>query len=538
MNKSAQSKTCILIIHQNFPGQFRQIAAHLVGMPDVEVIGIGKDTAPGIPLIKCIKYRLQRIPSKNIHPYLCNMEAAVLHGQAVVKVLRQLKQEGFEPDVVLAHPGWGETLYLREVYPKVKLIHFCEWYYHPQGGDVGFDPEFPASIDDRLKVTTWNAHHLLSLEQCDIAISPTHWQKSQYPSIYHDKINVIHEGIDTAHIVPDADTALQMPNGVILKAGDQVITYVARNLEPYRGFHTLMRTLPALLAKHPHCHVVIVGGDEVSYGQPPKDAPNWRLKMLKEVSIDSTRVHFLGKVPYPIYKKILQLSAVHIYLTYPFVLSWSLLEAMATGCLIVASNTAPVKEVVQHGKNGLLVDFFSSQQIIDAVSLAFADKTFAHGLRAAATQTVQKNYALRDGIQRYVELILNLPVNIAEKTVSQVPAQITLPNSITTPTKFHQSNHNQHPASFTRRVGDTQTQHQLNQLGLTQRELQILKCLSQGMEDKAISVLLQISTKTVSSHVSSVINKLAANNRSHAVAKVFHSSALYESNQIQKSATR
>lgn len=214
-----------------------------------------------------------------------------------------------------------------------------EWFY-ANGPDMGFDPEFPVALDDRLRVSTWRAHHLLALEQCDVAIAPTQWQKSQFPATYQPKIQVLHEGIATDVLGPDPQAQLTLPSGQVLKAGDPVVTYVARNLEPYRGFHVFMRSLPALLAAHPTCQVLIVGGDEVSYGRAPKDAKSWRGALLREVNIDTNsetgRVHFLGKLPYAQYRWVLQVSAVHVYLTYPFVLSWSLLEALASGCAVVA----------------------------------------------------------------------------------------------------------------------------------------------------------------------------------------------------------
>ena len=251
---------------------------------------------------------------------------------------------------------------------------------------MGFDPEFPAALDDRLRVSTWRAHHLLALEQCDVAIAPTQWQKSQFPATYQPKIQVLHEGIATDVLGPDPQAQLTLPNGQVLKAGDPVVTYVARNLEPYRGFHVFMRSLPALLAAHPTCQVLIVGGDEVSYGRAPKNAKSWREALLREVNIDTSsetgRVHFLGKLPYAQYRRVLQVSAVHVYLTYPFVLSWSLLEALASGCAVVASDTAPVREVIRHGENGLLVDFFDGAQLVDAIASA-AGRSDGHEDHAA-----------------------------------------------------------------------------------------------------------------------------------------------------------
>lgn len=342
----------LLLIHQNFPGQFRHMAESWSRLPGWEVVGLGRDTAPGIAGIRWFKYALHRLPKQDQHPYLRQMETAVLHGQAVARTLFELKRRGFAPDVILAHPGWGETLYVRDVFPDVRLIHFCEWYYGASGADLDFDPEFPTSFDARARIRTWNALHTLNLENCDIGVTPTHWQHSRHPEVYRDKIAVIHEGINTDILRPDPAAILKLDNGITLKAGDPVITYVARNLEPYRGVHVFMRALETIQKKHPTCHTVIVGGNGVSYGSQPKDAPNWREKMLREVKLDPTRTHFLGKVPYDTYLKVLQVSAAHVYLTYPFVLSWSVLEAMASGCLVVGSRTAPVEEVIRGGGMG------------------------------------------------------------------------------------------------------------------------------------------------------------------------------------------
>ncbi|MFO0121621.1 MAG: glycosyltransferase [Inhella sp.] len=300
------------------------------------------------------------------------MEDAVLHGQAVARILLQLKTKGWAPDTILAHPGWGDPLYAKDVFPDARLVHYCEWFYNSEGADIGFDPEFPASFDDRTRIRSWNALHLLNLNNCDVGISPTHWQKAQHPKAYLDKIVVAHEGIDTENLGPDPNAVFKTPSGEVLWANDPnkpVITYVARNLEPYRGFHTFMRALPAVQKAQRNAHVLIVGGDNVSYGSQPKGAKCWKDKMLAEVGshLDPTRTHFLGKVPYADYKRVLQVSSEHVYLTYPFVLSWSCLEAMATGCLMVAGDTAPVREVLSDGRSGRLVSTTSSSLVAAAL---------------------------------------------------------------------------------------------------------------------------------------------------------------------------
>ena len=395
----------LLIIHQNFPGQFRHMAESWSRLPGWEIVGLGRDTAPGMPGVKWFKYTLHRPPNQVQHPYLRQMETAVLHGQAVARSLLELKRRGITPNVILAHPGWGETLYARDVFPDVRLIHFCEWYYGASGADFDFDPEFPMSFDARARIRTWNALHTLNLENCDIGVTPTHWQHSRHPKVYRDKIAVIHEGIDTDILGPDPTAALKLESGITLKAGDPVITYIARNLEPYRGFHIFMRALETIQKKHPTCHAVIVGGDAVSYGSQPKDAQNWREKMLREVKLDPARTHFLGKVPYDIYRKVLQVSAVHVYLTYPFVLSWSLLEAMASGCLVIGSDTLPVREVVSDGENGLLVDLFDPKKIAGRAIEALGKATALRPLRLQAQEEMQERYTLAQGLAGYERLV-------------------------------------------------------------------------------------------------------------------------------------
>ncbi|THF55362.1 glycosyltransferase family 4 protein [Pseudothauera rhizosphaerae] len=395
----------ILLLHQNFPGQFRHLAHAWSRRPDCEVVGLGRDTAPGMPGVRWYTYRLHRPPGQAQHPYLRQMESAVLHGQAVARALQRLRQRGFIPDVVIAHPGWGETLYLRDVFPHARLIHLCEWYYGATGTDAGFDPEFPATADDFARMRTWNALHALNLTHCDAGVSPTAWQRSRHPAAFQPAIQVIHEGIETPLLRPDPAATLTTPSGTVLKAGDPVITYVARNLEPYRGFHRFMRALQTVQRRHRTCHAVIVGGDDVSYGERPPDAPNWREKMLREVTLDPARTHFTGRLPHAEYRKVLQVSAAHVYLTYPFVLSWSLLEAMASGCLIIGSRTAPVEEVIRDGENGVLVDFFDTEGLAERICEALEGGERYAAVRRVARETVSRRYAVDRGLAGYAELV-------------------------------------------------------------------------------------------------------------------------------------
>ena len=397
----------VLLVHQNFPGQFRHLVSGLTGRLGWDVVGVGGEKAPGLPDVKMYRYKLHRQVAGQQHPYLRQMESAVLHGQAVARLLLGLKKEGFAPDVVLAHPGWGETLFIRDIFPDIRVVHYCEWYYGIKGSDSGFDPEFPVTLDGSARVRAWNALHLLNLETCDSGVSPTSWQKNQHPRLYQDKISVIHEGINTDNLAPDHGVAFAAPSGAVFRFGDPVITYVSRNLEPYRGFHIFMRALEIVQRKHGACQALIVGGGGVSYGRPPEGAANWREKMLEEVRLDPARTHFVGKVPYDVYRRILQVSLVHVYLTYPFVLSWSMLEAMCSGCLVVGSRTAPVEEVIRDGENGLLADFFDVEGIADRILEVLDSPERFAAMRERARKDACERFTLRAGLEGYQAALEN-----------------------------------------------------------------------------------------------------------------------------------
>lgn len=395
----------VLVIHQNFPGQFGHLVRAWAQRPGWQVRALGLSTAPGMTGFDALtRYPLARPGFAQQHPYLRKMEVATLHGQAAARAMLQMKRSGFTPDVIIAHPGWGETLYARDVYPDVRLVHFCEWYYAAQGADVGFDPEFPSHFDDHARIRTWNALHALNLTQCDQAVTPTHWQRSRHPEIFRQKIVVQHEGIATERLGPDARACIITPSGIALRAGEPVLTYVARNLEPYRGFHVFMRALERIQRANPKMHAVIVGGDGISYGAAPRDAATWRERLLREVTLDAARTHFLGRVPYEQYVRVLQVSSVHVHLTYPFVLSWSMLEAMACGALLIGSDTAPVREVLRDGENGLLVSFFDARQIARKACDVLEQPAALAALRHRANADVQF-YSRASGLTGYDTLL-------------------------------------------------------------------------------------------------------------------------------------
>ena len=387
----------VLFVHQNFPAQYRHVAPALAQRKGTQVIGLGENPGDALPGVQHIRYKPPPAGASDTHRYVRRFEAAVYRGQQVARAALALKERGFTPDIVCCHPGWGEGLYLRDVWPDTKLLYYFEFYYRSSGADVGFDPPGPVHIDDACRVRTLNATHLISLEEADWGQTPTAWQASRFPDWARARISVVHEGVDTDLIRRHPDATFRLPDGRTLRPGDEVVSFVAHGLEPYRGFHVFMRALPEILARRPKAQVVMVGGDDPHYGARTQEGTSWREVLLAELGdrVDRARMHFTGKIPHAQLLALMSLSSAHVYLTYPFVLSWSMIEAMSCGCLVVGSRTAPVEEVIEHGRNGLLVDFFSPAELAEAVVCALETPAAMVPLREAARRTVQERYDLK-----------------------------------------------------------------------------------------------------------------------------------------------
>ena len=404
----------ILFVHQNFPGQYVHIVQRLARMGDHQMVALGinaLDASRPLPeSLQFFRYPLERGNTEGIHPLVMETETKIIRAEGCARAAEQLKAKGFTPDLICAHPGWGEALFLKAIWPDSPLLCYQEFFYNAHGFDSNFDPEFDRDWTwrEQARLNMKNAYLHLTLEQADWNVSPTHFQASSFPEHWQRRISVIHDGVDTRRAAPLANPEpLTLPDGTVLEKGQPIVTFVNRRLEPYRGCHTFLRAIPDLQRQSPDARIVIVGETKgVSYGAVCPDG-EWKDQFLAEIEgqYDASRVHFTGTLPYEQFLPLLQLSACHVYLTYPFVMSWSLLEAMACGCAVVGSDTAPVREVIRHGSNGLLVDFFSPADLASAVAELLRDRERAEAFGVEARRTVVRSYDLNVCVQRQLALM-------------------------------------------------------------------------------------------------------------------------------------
>jgi glycosyltransferase involved in cell wall biosynthesis len=387
----------ILFVHQNMPGQYRELVQWLAAQKTHRIFFLTqRKNPPRIEGVETRIYKPHHAPKKESYGLSKVWEEATGAGFGAILAAQQIeKEDSFKPDIIVGHVGWGELTFFKQLWTDVPIIGFFEYYYRLHGGPVNFDPDEPVNVHSPFLLQARNAVPNANIMTVDRGLSPTKWQRDCFPPEFHNKIYVCHDGIRTDKLVPNPDATLKL--GRIerpVRRGDEIITFMARNLERMRGFHKFMRALPDILAARPNARVLIVGGNDVSYGAKNKAPGGLRGEMEAEVGdrVDWSRVHFLGQVPYEQYQTIIQISRCHIYMTMPFVLSWSLLEAMSMEATVVASDVAPVREAVTHGETGLLVDFHDpaalARQVVEVLE---RPQDFAH-LGPAARKCVIAEY--------------------------------------------------------------------------------------------------------------------------------------------------
>ncbi len=400
-----------LFVHQNYPGQFLHLLLHLQANQDNQLVFITEtnvNTIPGVQKFCYQKPEFDTFSSEDVMEF----EMATRRARIVQHVARTIRDLGFTPDIIIGHHGWGELLNLQDVWPGVPILGYFEFYYHDRGLDVGFDREFPALPGGLARVRVKNAVNLLALNNPGHGQTPTQFQLSTYPDWAQKKITLLREGVylNMACPKPELRSEVMDLDGFRIEPTDTLVTYVARDLEPYRGFHTMMRALPRLHRLRGNLKVVMVGGDGVSYGARLNDGTTWREFFMREVGgvIDQSRVHFPGRVPYDTFLSLLQRSDAHVYLTYPFVLSWSLREAMACGCAIVASDTEPVTEFVKHRQTGYIVRFPDALALADGVAEVLENQKLNARMRRNARAWAEKNLSMPHYLAEYEQLIARL----------------------------------------------------------------------------------------------------------------------------------
>ncbi len=403
----------ILFVHCNYPAQFRHLSRHYAEHSEHQVVFLAQNkewTAEPHASIQLRRYQLGRDPQGELcHPYLRRYEGAVLHGQAALREAIKLRQQGFEPDLIIGHSGFGNTLYLKEVWPKARFLGYFEWYYRSHGSDVGFGSQDPPSPDTSLRVHTYNSPIVMDLVQADAALCPTRWQASQFPERFQPLLDVIFDGIDLNHIQPstaEQRVAAMGLHSVQIPADVPLVTYVTRCFEPYRGWPQVAQGLALLLQRNPRVHVLLVGSDDVAYGGKRGDGKSWREWALEQWPMDPSRVHRLPALQYQEYLQVLARSWVHVYWTVPFILSWSLMESLARGCCVVASNTPPVQEMIQSGQQGILTDFFDPDSMARQMDALLRDPQRRDQLSKKARQAIlDGGYDLQTCLQRQVALV-------------------------------------------------------------------------------------------------------------------------------------
>ena len=403
-----------LFIHQGFSGQYKHIVRELARNRENEIIALGvQQLGEKLPEgVKYYQYRIERGNTKGIHEWLIDIDSKQIRAEACAKAAYELKRRGFKPDIICAHPGWGEALLIKQIWEEVPLLCYQEFYYNTRGFDHGFDTR-EKETDDWYKdarIIFKKANPLIMLNECDWNITPTNFQKSSFPTIYHNKFSVIHDGIDVEKIKNIMQLeSMKLKDGE-LKKGDQIVTFVNRNIEPYRGCETMIKAIPNILGLNDRIKIVIIGNEDgVSYGKGNK-GESWKDKFLKEIEgkYEKERVIFTGSIKYEEYVSILKMSSCHIYLTYPFVLSWSMLEAMSIGLPVIGSSTQPVEEVIENGKNGILTNFFDEIELAEKVENVINDVEFSKHIGENGKRTINEKYSLKKCLPKQIALINRL----------------------------------------------------------------------------------------------------------------------------------
>lgn len=406
----------ILFVHQYFPGQFARMARHYVNAGH-DVVALHRGVVDGrssLPVdgVRLLEYGEEVIADRPEDHVLYETETFIREAASAGFQAVELKEAGWAPDLIYTHTGWGSGAYLQDVFPDAKFIKYCEWFHDNSDETIAFLRE-PPPFEQRFMKSLLNLPILADLARADLMISPTAWQRSQFPKALQPSIEVVPDGVDTDIFKPDPAAVFTTPEGRTFTRADRVVTYVARGADPFRGFKPFIEALGILQARDPEVEAVIVGDRTIYYASGAGSERHFD-EVMAGANIDPARTHFTGTLPYDEYRKVLQISAAHVYLTVPFVLSWSALEALSTGCALVASDTSPVREFVTDEENGLLVDFFDASAIADTIARARAGGPEIEAMRKNGRRTVVKRWSAQIAVERHLSLASRLVPGIVQ----------------------------------------------------------------------------------------------------------------------------
>lgn len=385
----------ILFIHDNFPAQFGVLGMWLAreGWDVTFATNAEQAAAPGI---RVLRYGPHREPAKEVHPYAQPMERAAINGQGFARAALKARDAGYAPDIVVAHSGWGGGMFARDIFPDAAFVAYCEWWYRFPGSDTRFLSEMTGqpihgSVESPMLESARNAPIAMDLTRADAVLCPTRFQASQFPERLRPLLTVQHDGIDTAYHAPDLMDRGSTLDGLVAPDAP-VVTYATRGMEPHRGFPQFMASLPAVLASDPRIQVVIAGENRVAYGGRTQREVDWKARALEEHDLDPARVHFVGRLDRPVYRRLLRRSNAHVYLTVPFVLSWSMLEAMSFACPLVLSDTEPVREFAD-AESAILVPMKDPAAIARGVLETLGDPVASERRARAARAVIDPVYS-------------------------------------------------------------------------------------------------------------------------------------------------
>jgi glycosyltransferase involved in cell wall biosynthesis len=382
----------ILFVHPNFPAQFGHIAAYLAREKRFRCTFISEKPAGVADGVERIQYRVRGLATEKTHYFSRTFENAMWHSHAVYDMLKA--RTDIKPDLIVAHAGFLSAVLLRELY-DCPIINYFEYFYYTRGSDMDFRADFPATEINRLRARARNGHLLLDLHNCDVGYSPTQWQRDRLPAEYHNKVRVIFDGIDTNLWRPQPDVPRQVA-GRLIPDDVRIVTYVSRGMESMRGFDIFMRAANLICQRRKDVVFIVVGEDRVCYGgdQQVTGGKSFKEWVLCRDHYDLSRFIFTGLLPTSVLAQLLSITDLHIYLTVPFVLSWSLMDALACGATVLASDTAPVRELIAHDKNGLLTDFFDVETWAEKASrILDAPGDYRH-LGHAGVEMIRDRYSL------------------------------------------------------------------------------------------------------------------------------------------------